>query len=376
MYSDVLLAQRYTLVVGAGINAGRNVPDWNTLVRKAWDVVFGAEGDSMRQRAQRLAEARTALQTHCGWTAREAARLDLPIHPLEPQLALELIDLHIQDNSDAAQRARDFVAELPGAADRRSSELLALLLVRCLYEGVRRDGSADTLSELARFIGASRRLVRIISFNVDNLLELEVELGSDGKQPGRAVEVISRQRHRPLGGIPSYHLHGYLPINLFGKVPDWAGDPHERRPRMKTAQLREHHVEAVPEALVFTDAQYWQSVATPLSFANFVFANALHDSSCLFIGVSMTDLNTMRWLGLHSIEFRREYEREIARMNIGASTIPSPYIRHCWIRPDADDPSSLLTSFLGRRGVYPYVLPRWGAEHVRNAFDELLAADV
>ena len=130
--------------------------------------------------------------------------------------------------------------------------------------------------------------------------------------------------------------------------------------------------EAVPESLVFTDAQYWSSVATPLAFANFVFANALHDSSCIFIGLSMTDLNIIRWLGLHATEFRSEYERELAYMGHWDAQGPASYTRHCWIRPDSSDPSGLLTRFLSRRGVYSYKLQHWGPEVVREALRELL----
>ena len=54
--------------------------------------------------------------------------------------------------------------------------------------------------------------------------------------------------------------------------------------------------EPAPDALVFTDAQYWASSASPHSYANRVMATALHDSHCVFVGTSMSDVNVLRWL--------------------------------------------------------------------------------
>jgi hypothetical protein len=133
--------------------------------------------------------------------------------------------------------------------------------------------------------------------------------------------------------------------------------------------------EPVPEHFVFTDSQYWQAVATPLSFANFVFAHALQDSSCIFIGLSMTDLNIIRWLGLSAIEFRHEYERELVLKGFRGYGVPIPYIRHCWIRPDSADPSGLVTEFLSKRGADSHRLQSWNSEEVRSAFAELLDVD-
>jgi hypothetical protein len=372
MYSDVALAHRFTLVVGAGINANRNVPGWVSLVARAWREVFGEDADYRGNVTARIAEARETVEKDCGWSKEEAQRLDLIVHPLEPQFALELIDLHLTENPGAAERVRRLVTETPprvSVPDDPGNNFLAVLLARCLYEKVTRSGEPDTLSELARFIRQSKRLIRVISLNVDNLLELEVESTKPAKDEERYLQVISRARHRVTFGTPTYHLHGFLPINMLEDPPRWARPKPRKKSRSeRTGQEWEHMIEAVPEGLVFTDTQYWTSVATPLSFANFVFANALHDSSCIFIGLSMTDLNIIRWLGLHANEFRREYEREWAHMRRG----PRPYIRHCWIRPDAADPTGLVTNFLSHRGVHSYRLPDWRPEAVRKALRELL----
>jgi hypothetical protein len=96
--SEVVSANQYTLVVGAGVNANRNVPGWSALVRRAWKEVFGEENDYRRDLAELLKEARAAIKEHCDWPEEDLQRLDLPIHPLESQFALELIDLAIAGN--------------------------------------------------------------------------------------------------------------------------------------------------------------------------------------------------------------------------------------------------------------------------------------
>jgi SIR2-like domain len=375
MYADVAAAQRYTLVVGAGINARRNVPGWSNLVACAWRQVFEKDPDYRGTLTVRLAEARAAVQKYCGWTKEDAQRLDLNIHPLEPQFALELIDLHLQENPDVADRVRKLLKKTPRVSlvSDTGGNLLPGLLARCLYENVVRSEEPDTLSELAWFVRHSKKLIRVISLNVDNLFELEVEGTRPAKDRKRFLQVISRTRHRPGPGVPIYHLHGFLPITVLQDLPPWV-NVEERRQAWtgQSGQDLEHQTEAVPESLVFTDAQYWTSVASPLSFANFVFANALHDSSCIFIGLSMTDLNIIRWLGLHTTEFRTEYEREYAFLRRWDLQGPFSYTRHCWIRTDSSDPSGLLTNFLARRGVYSYALKQWEPKEVRKALRKLL----
>ena len=40
--------------------------------------------------------------------------------------------------------------------------------------------------------------------------------------------------------------------------------------------------------LVFTDSQYWATTTSLLSLPNTIMGSALHDSTCIFVGLSMT----------------------------------------------------------------------------------------
>src|SRR5215468_3452489 len=57
---------------------------------------------------------------------------------------------------------------------------------------------------------------------------------------------------------------------------------------------------------VFTDSQYWSTSATTTSFANRVMASALSEGQCVFIGLSMTDINLLRWLALRNLDRDRD----------------------------------------------------------------------
>lgn len=67
---------------------------------------------------------------------------------------------------------------------------------------------------------------------------------------------------------------------------------------------------------------------------------ALQETRCIFIGVSMTDANLMRWLGLHSMEFLRDRRSfyDYTGRDVADDRALAAMSRHYWICTDADDP--------------------------------------
>jgi hypothetical protein len=140
-----------------------------------------------------------------------------------------------------------------------------------------------------------------------------------------------------------YHVHGFLPRDRRRNGADF---------------------------LVFTDAQYWASVANPLALANRVFANALHDSHCVFVGLSMTDLNISRWLGLHAndVEQARLSDFDWSGGTGGASLVLSlrrALRRHHWVRT-GERAGALLERHLLRRGVASVPVRDWERDFDRR----------
>jgi hypothetical protein len=309
-----------TLVLGAGISLASGVPFWAELVDRLWKDTF----------------------------PKDPFPRDVSHLPQFLPLALELI-------------SRKLDAKFPEA------------LKSALYQGVKPPDRAtleqgqDSLSVLARLIvqehgfGGARRIQRVITFNVDDLLETATWLLSPQR---KVLKMVSRAGHHPERGrgeqaLPIYHLHGFLP---------------HVDPRIKS---QKNEWQGAADFLVFTDSQYWSSVASPMSFANRVMSFALHDSRCLFIGLSMTDINVMRWLAVRANEIEQDKEEQYAEQsgeqadarNRARRSVKTALERHFWIRAEADDPTGFIGRCLQLRGVRSVPLDSWRGP----AFSQLLA---
>jgi hypothetical protein len=293
-----------TLVLGAGVSLSRGVPLWGELAAQIWQRATGA-----------------------------ALALPPRGHPFELQFAFELAASALERRQP---RAGAF-AELVRAA---------------IYARTVPGRAADTLGTLAGILRrdharTERQVSRVITFNVDDLLEHDVHRRRAWKA-NPIVWPVSRESHSPRRGrarrrpIPVYHIHGFLP-----RFPD--------------------SYPGAPDTLVFTDAQYWKTVAHPSSFANRVVAHALHDSACVFVGLSMTDVNLIRWLGMRAIAVEADRAAQYAGDDgkIRSSTRQA-LARHFWIRPDGDDPRGLTSALLERRGVTSVPIDGWGSPAFRR----------
>ena len=112
--------------------------------------------------------------------------------------------------------------------------------------------------------------------------------------------------------VDIYHLHGFLPSE------------HYR-------QMSKHSdFEETSDALVFGDDEYWDMTSRPSSLPNVMMMNALHDSHCVFIGLSMTDPNIARWLALRANEIKASKRSQKAKKNNFGGLLS----RHYWIEAD------------------------------------------
>jgi hypothetical protein len=125
------------------------------------------------------------------------------------------------------------------------------------------------------------------------------------------------------------------------------------------------------ESLVFTDEQYWRAVGNPTGFASRIFAQAL-DGVCVFIGLSMTDINIIRWLAQYAMEAHRDF-RLMTSAWVDQDKVEFDAVeelsRHYWIvERDFNDPSRknpinfgtrVLRDVLQLRGVDRIEIPSW-----------------
>lgn len=292
-----------TLVLGAGVSMPRGIPSWPGLVRTMWKEAFGEEpGDDVLPASGN------------------------PGHPLTLPIAFE----HLEEELGLAKFRR---------------------MMRKLLQGTRAPSTGDTLRPIASVIRREQarthpRIQRVITFNADDLLERELHDDPDDLRRAPIIWPIVREsgnvrRERGFGNrppIPVYHLHGFVPS-------------HERWL---------WHEEAA-ESLIFTDAQYWSSVASPSSFANRVMMHALHDSHCVFIGMSMNDINLMRWFALRAAAISGDKAAQYAKKKrSGREARARALGRHHWFRKrPAKDASDLIGTHLARRGIRAIDVDDW-----------------
>jgi SIR2-like domain len=128
---------------------------------------------------------------------------------------------------------------------------------------VRGSSLIESIANLARPQREARPLDSIITFNFDDMIE---EALNKASIPNKSIfsESIYHDSHQ----IPIYHVHGYLPRH--GKLPE--------------------------TDLVFSEDAYHNQFIDPFSWSNLMQLNKLSQTTCLFIGVSLTDPNMRRLL--------------------------------------------------------------------------------
>ena len=122
----------------------------------------------------------------------------------------------------------------------------------------------DSICELCRPQRERRALGSIVNFNFDDLIEQNLEANKIRHQ------AIFKEGQRPAPfELPIYHVHGYLPRDA---DPDLTAD------------------------IVFSEDAYHSKFIDPFSWSNLTQLNQLHQSTCLFIGLGLTDPNLRRLL--------------------------------------------------------------------------------
>jgi hypothetical protein len=316
-----------TLVLGAGVSIEAGVPNWRGLAVRVWRQALRAPGASS-----------------------PVADLDIERAVQDPQLLPIIFEL---------------------AEEQLGPQAFVEVLRSCIYETAQSKstlGGTSTLDVIAEIVtrdyllGARRRIVRIVTFNADELLREALrphrrtrDLGQFWRTIDHAVADIAVGRGEQPVSV--YHVHGLLPRQgAFG------------------ADLSKHR-------LVFTDSQYWQSGTAQASLANRTMNAALADSHCIFIGLSMTDANLLRWLALRHNEITTDAEYRLAVLDAMRGTeekapaseresaadrerrrdyVECRLAGHFWIRAPGDDRTGLLSAFLRLRGVAAVEIGGWG----------------
>ncbi len=316
-----------TLVIGAGVSIPRGVPSWDSLAKLLWKEAFG----------NRRSPWKTSDQVHSPRQVPQFLPIifELAYRKLGQDAFLNALKNCLYASVRYPSDDKDF---------KRSNESLAIL-ARLIVQEYRRT--------------SRRRINAVITFNADDLIEQAVDAAADLDKPsaqGQVAWVVARGTHsfsggpRPLGRspIPIYHIHGFVPSNhtiQYGKYYD--------------------------HMLVFTDAQYWSTSAAASTFANRITASALSEGRCIFVGLSMTDINLLRWLAIRAVE--KDRDLDAVRNTSGArwqeGFLDLGFNRHFWVRPPSDDPTGFVSEFLSLRGIESVEIDSWTGRTLQALFN-------
>lgn len=122
----------------------------------------------------------------------------------------------------------------------------------------------DSISELSRQKRNRRPLKAIITFNFDDLIEEKLT-----REKIDYKTIFTEGERFKEEEIPIYHPHGFLPRNK--------------------------HLTSKND-VVFSEDAYHSQFIDPFSWSNLVQLNHLNNSTCVFIGISLTDPNMRRLL--------------------------------------------------------------------------------
>jgi hypothetical protein len=157
----------------------------------------------------------------------------------------------------------------------------------------------DAIVELCRPQRERKELHSIVTFNFDDLIEHNLQ-----KAKVRYRSIFAEGQRCLSSEIPIYHVHGFLP-------------------RDGSAQQSSD--------LVFSEDAYHSQFIDAFSWSNLVQLNHLGQTTCLFVGLSMTDPNLRRLLdvsmrknpdkSLNHFLLRRRYQETDVAMNFKNSNL-------------------------------------------------------
>lgn len=352
----------HTLILGAGVSTGL-VPCWNQLVKKI-------ESDSKAPaNGAHLCESSTAPFPNDG-----QVRLELAWRSLREKLLAQSAGSDKGDNADEplGQRMLGFDRKAETAwnetlrdalYDAPSSAPFADYAAQRKPGGMAARIEASTLHMVADMLGGEttrHSIDRVISFNADDWLEFELWRRSPPDFHDR-FRVVTHPTFGPSSAsyeqddegeavasyrkVPIVHAHGFL------------CHPGEKDRSTYSASKNGGRMPSfdAPNMLVFRDLDYWRMTANPSSFANHTLLQAMASTRCIFVGLSMRDLNLLRWLGAlaaeHEDAWRARWHlhfqegRESVRMG---NSWAARRINHVWLTEIED---TTLHTYMGFRGI-------------------------
>lgn len=227
-----------TLMLGAGVSIDAGLPDWSTLL----DSLF------VHLLTREFASGSDIRDEEIGAIVKRLRDVDDP----SPLMTARYIRKGLAAGS--VNRAEEFHS----------------VVANVLYRGKRVNLANSWIKAISKMIRPRRtgaKIRAVVSYNFDDLLEKELMASGD------RYRSIFREGDSPSHEeLPIYHAHGFLP-------EDRSGYENLEESRLVFSEEGYHEI--------YVDAYHW---------SNLVQLNLLRDSTCIFVGLSLTDPNLRRLL--------------------------------------------------------------------------------
>jgi len=292
------------IALGAGVSVGCGLPNWEELLKKLAFKCFGDRGGS-------LFEDLKADGYNLPAIAGIIRAQDPDRFPADVREALYSHDefKEYYPNGVTKSNRRSFISFI-----HRCNPTLRAIAAMC----AKKKQGKETYT-------INPRIHALINFNVDALLQAYTY----ARYEKRLIRTVERPSagSRP-GKISMYHMHGFLRFD--DKSDDLTKD--------------------APDALVFSEQEYFDVFNEPTSLFNYTFLYLLREHSCLFIGLSLKDDNIRRLLHYSRMEREAAYEKEL-----GKAPSARKIIRHFAIlpKPNTSQLKNIVQKSLSMLGTRP-----------------------
>lgn len=267
---------RFSMLLGAGVSSSAGLPDWDTLLNSLFVSMLTDEGG--------------------------------PDKKIENEHVSSIVKrLRQVDGPSALMLARYIRKGLSASSGTEHSEFIQSVTHQ-LYSlrNKRFSLSSPLIKSVASLCTPSRtgaKIRSVLTYNFDDLLERELE--------SRGLAFRSIFEEIDLAGpeeLPVYHVHGFLP------------EDRTKYPNIEKATL------------VFSEEGYHQIYSDAYHWSNLIQLNSLKETSCLMVGLSLTDPNLRRLLEISAksidkpkhFAFLKRVSYEVFSKEEGKSLIRAP----------------------------------------------------
>lgn len=302
----------WTLVVGAGI-CNEILPTWFELTRRIFNVCFkeNLEQANFKHFLDKSSFSLDSLiQASLNQHLKEGGNNESFSEILQEQLYIDLLL-----NADKYGLKKTIIKLFYSTKSFNKEEVISV----CDFFD--KEYRTSTILKLVKILIESPKGTRlpesIITFNADSLLYAllilyNIKLNYDKTGIYKQVEKPYKQVIRPFefwgDKIPIFHLHGAISPNN--------PDAYTKR-KVKLRDGRNN--------LIFWESTYTKISGTMFSWAQTNFLYNSLSTSCVFLGLSMSDPNIRKWLSWTSENLNLQIEEFTGdQVNI---------LKHLWIKP-------------------------------------------